>query len=249
MLKQDFAVIMPAAGRSTRFGDPREKKIFSELEGRAVWLRALEPFVRREDVTRIVVAIAAEDRELFERRYGANIAFLDVKLVEGGAERSESVARALAAIDRECEFVAVHDAARPCVSDALVESVFQAARAHGAAVPGLAIADTIKRVDAAGVVLETVPRADLVAVQTPQAFRRDWLEAAYAGRDPSAAATDDAQLVENLGHRVQVVEGSALNIKITRAEDLRVAAAYLRNLESSRRPSGGHPFADERAMW
>ena len=111
-----FAVILPAAGRSTRFGDPKQKKIYAELEGRAVWLRAVEPFVNRDDVAQIVIAIAAEDRELFERRYRASVAFMNIKVIEGGRERCDTVARALEIVDPDCEFIAVHDAARPCVS-------------------------------------------------------------------------------------------------------------------------------------
>src|SRR3954469_24247973 len=111
-----FAVILPAAGRSTRFGDPKQKKIFAELDGRAVWLRAVEPFINREDVAQTIVVIAPEDRELFERRFRASLAFLNIRVIDGGAERSESVARALEVVDPGCEYIAVHDAARPCLT-------------------------------------------------------------------------------------------------------------------------------------
>ena len=94
-----FAVILPAAGRSTRFGDAKQKKIYAELEGRAVWLRAVEPFINRDDVGQIIMAIAAEDRELFERRYRANVAFMNIKMIEGGADRCDTVARALEIVD------------------------------------------------------------------------------------------------------------------------------------------------------
>ncbi len=90
-----FAVILPAAGRSTRFGDPKQKKIYADLDGRAVWLRAVEPFVNRDDVGQILLAIAPEDRELFERRYRPNVAFLNIQVLEGGAERADSIANAL----------------------------------------------------------------------------------------------------------------------------------------------------------
>src|SRR4051812_34919591 len=146
-----FAVILPAAGRSTRFGDPKQKKIYAELDGRAVWLRAAEPFINRDDVAQILVAIAPEDRELFERRHRASVAFLGIRVVEGGAERADSVARALAEVDPACEFVAIHDAARPCLTRELVDAVFAAARAHGAALPGLPVTDTLKRVGPDGV--------------------------------------------------------------------------------------------------
>ncbi len=244
-----FAVILPAAGRSSRFGDPKQKKIFADLDGRAVWLRAVEPFVNREDVRQILLAIAPEDRELFERRYRANVAFLNVTVLEGGHERVDSIARALEAVDPECDYVAVHDAARPCLSSDLVERVFQAAREHGAAAPGIKVADTLKRVGPDQTIVETISRDGLVAIQTPQAFRRDLLVRAYANRQRVSGVTDDARLVEAIGQTCRVVDGSSFNLKITTAEDLRLAAAILQARPRPKREGPAHPFADEQAMW
>jgi 2-C-methyl-D-erythritol 4-phosphate cytidylyltransferase len=245
-----FAVILPAAGRSTRFGDSRQKKVYADLDGRAVWLRAVEAFVNRPDVAQIILAIAPEDRELLERRYRANVAFLGIRVIDGGAERYETVAKALEALDPACDCVAVHDAARPCVTPDLIDAVFAAAREHGAALPGLAVTDTLKRVGPDHNAAETVPRAGLVAVQTPQAFRRDLLERAYAHRATLAAPiTDDAQLVEALGHTCRIVPGSPFNLKITTPDDLRLASAILRVLPTKKREGPAHPFADEQAMW
>ncbi|HWE37439.1 MAG TPA: 2-C-methyl-D-erythritol 4-phosphate cytidylyltransferase, partial [Isosphaeraceae bacterium] len=221
-----FAVILPAAGRSTRFGDPKQKKIYADLDGRAVWLRAAEPFVNREDVGQILLAIAPEDRELFERRYRPNVAFLNIKVLEGGAERADSIANALEAADPSCDFVAVHDAARPCLTGELVDAVFSAAITHGAAILAVPVADTLKRADADGMIVETVSRSGLYGAQTPQVFRRDLLMQAYANRSRvPGSATDDALLVEAMGHPVHVVAGSPMNLKITTAADLRLAAA------------------------
>jgi 2-C-methyl-D-erythritol 4-phosphate cytidylyltransferase len=245
-----FAVILPAAGSSTRFGDPKQKKIYAELDGRAVWLRAVEPFVNRDDVAQIILAIAAEDRELFERRYRANVAFMNIKVIEGGAHRSDTVARALEAVDETCEYVAVHDAARPCISGSLIEAVFQAAREHGAALLAAPVSETIKRAADGCFECETVAREGLYLAQTPQAFKRRLLCAAYAQRARVAGEiTDDCQLVEALGHRCAIVMSSALNIKITTPLDLKLAAAILPMLEKPRRETPAHPFEDERAMW
>jgi 2-C-methyl-D-erythritol 4-phosphate cytidylyltransferase len=245
-----FAVILPAAGRSTRFGDPKEKKTYAELDGRAVWLRAADPFLNRDDVGQVIVAIAPEDRELFERRYRPNVAFLNITVVEGGAERHDTIARALEAVDPSCDHVAVHDAARPCVTPELVDRVFAAAIEHGAAILGVPVADTLKRVDPDGTIIETVPRAGLYGAQTPQVFRRDLLVRAYADRAKLGDnPTDDARLVEAIGHPVRVVEGSPMNLKITTAADLRLASAILRSLPASKPDAPAHPFADERAMW
>ncbi len=245
-----FAVILPAAGRSTRFGDPKQKKIYADLDGRAVWLRAVEPFVNRDDVGQILLAIAPEDRELFERRYRPNVAFLNIKVLEGSAERADSIANALEAADPSCDFVAVHDAARPCLTGELVDAVFSAAVAHGAAILAVPVADTLKRADADGVIVETVSRRGLHGAQTPQVFRRDLLMKAYANRTQlPGSPTDDALLVEALGHPVHVVAGSPMNLKITTAADLRLAAAILQALPKPQPDAPAHPFADEREMW
>src|SRR5215471_9282140 len=153
-----FSVIFPAAGKSSRFGDPKQKKIYTELDGRAVWLRAVEPFVNRDDVGQMILAIAPEDRELFERRYRASVAFMNIKVIDGGAERADSVARALEVVDPACEFIAVH----------------AAARTHGAALLAIPASDTVKRVGPGSspgpdrFTTETLPRSDLYLAQTPQ---------------------------------------------------------------------------------
>jgi 2-C-methyl-D-erythritol 4-phosphate cytidylyltransferase len=136
------------------------------------------------------------------------------------------------------------------VTAELIDAVFAAAQEHGAALPGLPVADTLKQVGPDGFTSGTVARAGLVAVQTPQAFRRELLERAYARRATlREAITDDAQLVEALGHPCRIVEGSRFNLKITTQEDLRLASAILRVLPQKRREGPAHPFADEQAMW
>jgi 2-C-methyl-D-erythritol 4-phosphate cytidylyltransferase len=245
-----FAVILPAAGRSTRFGDSRQKKIFAELEGRAIWLRAADAFLGRDDVGQVIVAISPEDRELFDRRYGANIAFLEITVVEGGAERHDTIDRALQAVDPACDFVAIHDAARPCLTPDQVDAVFAAAIEQGAALLAVAVADTLKRVGEDQMTIETVPRAGLYGAQTPQVFRKDWLMDAYALKIKiQETITDDAQLIEALGHHSKIVEGSPMNLKITTQADLKLAAAILKALPRSERDSPLHPFSDEKAKW
>jgi 2-C-methyl-D-erythritol 4-phosphate cytidylyltransferase len=245
-----FSVIFPAAGKSSRFGDPKQKKIYAELDGRAVWLRAVEPFVTRDDVGQMILAIAPEDRELFERRYRASVAFMNIQVIEGGAERSDTVAKVLESVDDRCEFVAIHDAARPCLGEGLIDAVFAAAREHGAALPAIPVAETIKRVGEDRLTAETIPREGLYLAQTPQVFRRDLLFKAYAQRARvGARITDDCQLVEAIGHRCAVVEGSRLNIKITTHEDLRLAAAILPLLGKPAREGRSHPYSDEQAIF
>lgn len=223
-----FAVLIPAAGSSRRFGDGHERKIHAELGGRAIWLRSVEPFLARADVGQVVVAIHPDERESFLHRYQANIAFMNLTIVDGGEQRVDSVQRMLAAIEPLCDFVAVHDAARPFPAADLIERVFAAAVEHGAALPGVAVADTLKRADELGVIVETVARRNLFAVQTPQVFRRELLERAYAQRAGMGdSITDDAMLVEAIGHSVRIVDGAVSNLKITTRDDLALAQAIV----------------------
>ena len=227
-----FAVIIPAAGRSSRFGG-MEKKPFVSLDGRAVWQRTAEVFWARSDVSKVYLVIAPEDRDDFRTRFGHMIAFgyaEKVEVVTGGAERFESVANALARIPDSVPLVAVHDAVRPLVTSALVDAVVRAAEEHGAAMLAVPVADTLKQVDAeSNRITATVPRAGVWQAQTPQVFRRDWLVEAYAKRASlGVPITDDAQLIEALGHAVVVVPGAPVNFKITTKDDLELADAVLK---------------------
>ncbi|MBM4070910.1 MAG: 2-C-methyl-D-erythritol 4-phosphate cytidylyltransferase [Planctomycetes bacterium] len=242
-----FAVILPAAGSSSRYKD-KEKKPFVMLDGRAVWLRSAELFVTRADVVQCIVVIAADDEEMFRRRFGAKLAFMNVQIVIGGAERFESVANALKLIKDEVDFVAIHDAVRPCVTEALISAVFSKAEQTGAAILACPIADTIKQVNQ-GQIKATTPRDGLWLAQTPQVFRRDWLVEAYASRGKlGKGITDDAQLLESAGKCVHVVEGTRGNIKITSKPDIVLAEAILK-AQPKPKPAGPiHPFAEEE-MW
>lgn len=243
-----FAVIMPAAGKSSRFTG-KEKKPFALLDGRAVWLRAAELFVTRDNIIQTLLVIDPADRELFDRRFQANIAFMNVKLVDGGAERFDSVANAIALLKDDVEFVAIHDAVRPCTTSELIDATFDAAVKNGAAIPAIRVADTLKQVGADKVIQATPPRADLWFAQTPQVFRKDWLVEAYANRgNVVGTITDDAQLVEASGHPVHVVDGDPTNIKITSFKDLFLAEAILKSRPKPKAKGPSHPFADEE-MW
>ena len=138
-----FAVILPAAGKSSRFRD-REKKPFVNLDGRAVWLRCAELFITRDDVCQCLIVVAPEDQETFRRRYQANLAFMNVQIADGGKERFESVANALAMVKPEAEFVAIHDAARPCLTTELIDTVFASAVKTGAAMLAVPVSDTVE---------------------------------------------------------------------------------------------------------
>lgn len=246
-----FAVIMPAAGQSSRFGD-KEKKPFVNLDGRAIWLRTAELFHNRENVCQCIIVVNQEDQEVFRRRYGANIAFMDkIKIADGGKERFESVGNALALLKPEADFVAIHDAVRPCVTEALIDAVFARAEQFGAALLAVPVVDTVKQAPDAGAkfVQTTVSRKGLWLAQTPQVFRRDWFEQAFANRARLGKdITDDAQLVEAAGHTVHLVDGATTNIKITTKQDLMLAEAILKALPKPKPAGPAHPFAEEE-MW
>ncbi len=247
-----FAVILPAAGKSSRFRDAYYKKPFVPLEGRPVWLHAAEKFTNRNDVKQTLLVIAPEDRETVQSKFGANAALLGIELVDGGQERYDSVAAALARVAPEIDFVAVHDAARPCLADEWIDAVFAAATKTGAAILATPISGTVKRVGKDPVtkvqsIQETVSREGLWEAQTPQVFRRQLLLEAYARRG-GAPATDDAQLVERLGHKVTIVCGSPMNLKITTKDDLRLAAALLKALPRPKLAGPAHPFGDDN-LW
>jgi 2-C-methyl-D-erythritol 4-phosphate cytidylyltransferase len=242
-----FAVILPAAGRSSRFKDPHYKKPFALLGGRAVWLHSAERFLNRPDVIQTIVVIAHDDREYFTFKFTSNVTIMGIDVVEGGQERSDSVEKALARVKPQADFVCVHDAARPCLVDEWIDRVFQTAEQTGAAISAIPVAGTLKRVGADRLIQETVERTGLWEAQTPQVFRRALLMEAYARRD-GFQATDDAQLVERIGHPVTVVAGSPINLKIATKEDLRLAEQALKALPKPKLQGPLHPFADD-DMW
>jgi len=243
-MSSSFAVILPAAGRSSRFRDPHYKKPFAPLAGRAVWLHSAERFLQRADTKQLIVVISPEDREYFDFKFSPNVAIMGIDVVEGGAERFDSVMQALAKVRNEIDFVAVHDAARPCLADRWIDEVFAAAATSDAAILATPVTSTLKRVGKNKTIEETVVRENLWEAQTPQVFRKDLLQRAYASRG-NFAATDDAQLVERLGHPVTIVPCSPINRKISTKEDLRICEQLLRALPRPKLDGPAHPFADD----
>jgi len=244
----EFAVILPAAGSSSRFHDQHYKKPFALLDNRPVWLHSAEKFIQRSDVKQVLVVISPDDEEYFRDKFGANVAFMGLDVVKGGAERADSVQRALERVQTDIAWIAIHDAVRPCITDAWIDRVFEAGKKSGAAILATPVTATLKRANQAGnQVQETVPRTNLWEAQTPQVFRRDLLVKAYAARG-SFRPTDEAQLVEKIGHPVTIVPGSPMNLKITTKEDLKMAAQFLKALPKPALPNVDHPFADDQ-MW
>lgn len=240
------SVIIPAAGAGKRFGG-QVKKPFAQLDGRPVFIRTLELFVNRKDVVQLVLTVAPEDYAVVKDKYAANLMFMNVKLVEGGAERFESVRKALEHVDDAAELVCVHDAVRPCVLEEWIDAVFAKAGETGAAILAAPITATVKRVRKHAIV-ETVPRKELYEAQTPQVFARSLLVESYQKLDAGQPPTDDAEVVERAGHKVHVVPADRRNIKITTPADMTLAAAILKSIARKPRPGGPRgPF--EEAQW
>ena len=218
--------IIPAAGSGSRFGGQTPKQ-FLEIAGAPIIIHTLRRFDSCEAIGAIIVALQASEISSFEESLSGFEFRKPVRLVPGGAERSDSILNALeAAREFDPELVAVHDAVRPFITPAQISAVLARAGEAGAAILALPATDTIKEVEG-GIIRRTIDRRLIWRAQTPQAFRYEMLlranaEARAAGL-PSSLTTDDSLLVENLGLEVAVVEGSAHNIKITTPEDFILA--------------------------
>lgn len=228
-------VAVPAAGHGRRMGGTR--KPFLLMAGEPILVHALRPFLAREEVTAVAVAVSPEDVE--EAREWVEALDARIRVVPGGSTRSDSVAQAVAALPRDVEVILVHDAARPLVTHGAVERCIRVAADGKGAVAGWPATDTLKEVGEGGVILGTPDRARIWHAQTPQSFPARVLRAALSDPDRRAAATDDASLVEGSGIEVVMVEGSADNLKVTRPQDLPVAELLLaRRRESGEEKAG-----------
>lgn len=216
------SAILAAAGAGLRLGAGTPKQ-FLDVDGRSLLELSLAALAEHPEVDEVIVALPSDHLDpppgSVTRSWRC-----PVRAVAGGARRQDSVGRAFTAVAADADVVLVHDAARPFATAAMVSRVIAATAAHGAAIPALAATDTVKMARTEGDhrwVAATLARQDVYLVQTPQGFARAVLESALAAADATAAAaTDEATLVERLGHRVELVAGDPANVKITTAEDL-----------------------------
>jgi 2-C-methyl-D-erythritol 4-phosphate cytidylyltransferase len=216
------AVLVPAGGIGARLGR-RTPKQFLRLGDATILALTLRHFRRHPAVCGIVVAAPAAHVARTRRLVGHAGGPRPVDVVSGGPTRQDSVWLALQAAPAAAGIVLIHDAVRPFIDRRLIDAVVAAASEHGAAICALPIAETVKRVRE-GIVESTLDRSGLWSVQTPQAFRPALLREAHdKARRDGVVGTDDAMLVERLGHPVRVVAGLAGNVKITTFEDLRRA--------------------------
>jgi 2-C-methyl-D-erythritol 4-phosphate cytidylyltransferase len=211
--------IIVAAGSSTRMGGL--DKLLQTAAGRPVVAHSIARFAAHPRIDRLVVVASEANIEAVRVLAGE---FPGTKVVLGGPRRRDSVLRGLEALG-ECDFVVVHDGARPMVTAELIDAAIGGAMEAGAALCAIPVSDTVKRGDPEGTVLETLAREGLWLAQTPQAFRAELLRRAHAATDVDV--TDDATLIEMLGAPVKLVAGSRENVKITTPDDLRLVEALL----------------------
>lgn len=224
-----LTAIIVAAGRSRRAGFD---KIVAKIAGKPVVLHAVEAFQGAPSVTEIILVTRTDRLHELENLLRGNNKLKEV--IGGGEHRQDSVNAGLAAVSHESRYVAVHDAARPLVTPEQIESVFLAAREHGAAALAEPITDTLKRVDAELRVLESIDRRQLYAMQTPQIFERDLLGEAYrAVVAEGLQITDEVSAVEHLGKTIRLVPNAEPNFKITFERDLPMADFVLRARQSA----------------
>ena len=240
-------VIIPAAGLGTRMGASAAKtrkpsgakpallpsKQFADLAGAPILIHTLRRFAESKQVDNMVVALRKPDIKNFQAAVNQESFAGRVQLVEGGENRQQSVANALAQVKANAEdIVLVHDAVRPFITPELIGRVITAAAKHGAAIAGMPAVDTVKQVDRTAdgaIITSTIPCERVVMAQTPQGFRYEVLKKAFDEAQADAfIGTDEASLVERSGHEVAVVMGSPQNIKITTPGDMELAEFYVK---------------------
>lgn len=228
-----IAAILPAAGLGTRMGAETPKQ-FLELDGVPIVILSLRRVASCPLVTEILVPTRADEVARLDERIRREKMRQPVRVVSGGDSRQASVAQALREVPDEAELVLVHDAVRPFVTREQIERVIEEARRRQAAILGVPAMDTVKEVKRASLpedvalIVGTIPRERVVLAQTPQVFATKLLKEAFArAEQDGVSASDEAGLVERLGHDVHVVLGSERNIKITRPLDMELARFYL----------------------
>ncbi len=224
----DVTAIIAAAGQGLRM-ESATRKQYLFLEKVPVLARSLNLFLQHKRVGEVIAVIPPGERADVQNLLQPYCPIERIRLVDGGATRQESVGRGLNEIPEQAALVCVHDAARPLATAGLLETLLDAAEEWGAAVPVLLPADTIKKVDQAGLILSTPDRDVLRLVQTPQVFQKHIITAAYiqAG-EKGLQATDDASLVEVMGWPVKTVPGEKENLKITSPRDLDLASLIIK---------------------
>lgn len=240
---KQIAALIAAGGVGSRFataGNTKHKQRYI-LNGKPLYIWCLLAFASADRISRIIVVAHSEivheiQGEIADalRSHGVSQRIEQVDVIPGGETRQQSVFLGLLHLanqEVQTDYVLVHDAARPLITKSLIDKTIDCVLQHGACTVAAAVSDTIKRVRT-GTIIDTVDRCDLYAVHTPQAARFDWLfEGHEDARQKEVAATDDAFILERMGHEVKIVEGGKYNIKVTVPEDLPICEAISKMLD------------------
>lgn len=224
------SAIIVAAGKGRRM-EASVNKVYIDISGKKTIIRTLEPFQQNPFVDEIILVVSERDIsycgfELIDKSVFSKVK----KITAGGCKRQDSVYNGLQEISEKAEIIVIHDGARPLVTEDIIERSVRSAMEFGAVSTAVPVKDTVKTADQSGFVSGTLDRSTLWAVQTPQAFKRDIIREAHEkARELDVEATDDAMLVENLGYKLKLVEGSYENIKLTTPEDVIIARAIIQD--------------------
>lgn len=222
------AAIIPAAGKGKRIKS-RVEKPYIKINGKPILAWTLLQISRHRAIKEIIVAVSRDKIQKAQRCIIDNYGVKKTRLVVGGRERKDSVFKALEIVSPDIDYILIHDCNRPFINSVLINDSLRAARRFGAAVVGVPVKQTLKRVKRDSYIYHTPDRRDFWEAQTPQVFRRTLIEKAYKNAARKKInATDDSMLVEAMGTRPRIVMGSYSNIKITTKEDLGLARLFLK---------------------
>ncbi|MEG6566678.1 2-C-methyl-D-erythritol 4-phosphate cytidylyltransferase [Thermoanaerobacterium saccharolyticum] len=226
-----ISAIVVAAGKGRRMGT-KLNKVFLKLNGKPVLYYTLNTFEKLSELDEIVLVVSNDDIDYCRREIVDKYNFKKVKrIVAGGMERQESVFNGLKAVDSRCDIVMIHDGARPFIDKTTLKKGIEESKVYSAVGIAVPVKDTIKVVDDDNFVVATPDRTNLMAIQTPQIFDYKLIyDAHLKAMEDGFLGTDDTVLVERLGHKVKLVEGSYRNIKITTPEDLIISEAFLKTI-------------------
>ncbi|MGB3366223.1 MAG: 2-C-methyl-D-erythritol 4-phosphate cytidylyltransferase [Acidaminobacteraceae bacterium] len=226
-MNDKISLIIAAAGSGSRMKADKNK-ILLDLEGKLVLERTLDRFLEINEIVQLIVVAKKEDIQEIKNIVDM-YSFLDIRVVSGGNTRQESIWCGLNEVIGDSSYIIVHDAARPFIKEEYIRGAISMAKRYGASGVGVRVKDTLKKVDAYDMILETVDRSIIWQIQTPQIFRLDIIKEAYKyAIETNYVGTDDCSLVEHLGKKVAIFEGDYDNIKLTTKEDMEYAKFMLR---------------------
>ena len=222
-----ITAIIAAAGFGERFGEKKQLKL---LNGRPLLFHTIQPFIKSELISEILVVVPKDDVIQVDREFKSTLTSKKIEVISGGKTRQESVNNGLKISDKESELICVHDGVRPFVTLSLIEKVIKASMEHDGAILAAPSSDTIKKI-MGDQILETLPRETIWRAQTPQVFSKSALEEAIQiAIDENLEGTDESSILEKIGYQIGFIEGSPLNIKITTKEDWVFAKAIYKEL-------------------